>query len=193
MARVLIPLAEGFEEMEAVTVIDVLRRAGIEVVTAGLQPGPVQAARRTVLLPDTDLDAAMDQEYDMIILVGGMPGVANLHKDSRIQALLERFRNNNGFTAAICAAPSILAAQGLLAGKKATGNPKFRAQVALPGVDYCEQAVVTDCTLITSRGPGTSIDFALALIEKLSGPGKRNEVEAGLVRPKTSAPAAVAG
>lgn len=193
MARVLIPLAEGFEEMEAVTVIDVLRRAGIEVVTAGLQPGPVQAARRTVLLPDTDLDAAMDQEYDMIILVGGMPGVANLHKDSRIQALLERFRNNNGFTAAICAAPSILAAQGLLAGKKATGNPKFRAQVALPGVDYCEQAVVTDGTLITSRGPGTSIDFALALIEKLSGPGKRNEVEAGLVRPKTSAPAAVAG
>jgi protein deglycase len=193
MARVLIPLAEGFEEMEAVIVIDVLRRGGVEVVTAGLHPGPVQASRRTVLLPDTDLDAAMGQEYDMIILVGGMPGVSNLHDDPRIQTLLERFRNNNGFTAAICAAPSILAGQGLLTGRKATGNPKFRAQVALPGVDYCEQAVVIDGTLITSRGPGTSIDFALALLDKLSGPDKRNEVEAGLVRPEASAPTAVAG
>lgn len=193
MARVLMPLAEGFEEMEAVTVIDVLRRGGIEVATAGLRPGPVRASRQTVLLPDTDLDAAMGQEYDMIILVGGMPGVSNLQQDPRIQTLLERFQRHQRLTAAICAAPSILAAQGLLAGRKATGNPKFRAQVALPGVDYCEQAVVTDGTLITSRGPGTSIDFALALLEKLSGPGKRNEVEAGLVRPETSAPIAVAG
>lgn len=129
----------------------------------------------------------------MIILVGGMPGVSNLQQDPRIQTLLERFQRHQRLTAAICAAPSILAAQGLLAGRKATGNPKFRAQVALPGVDYCEQAVVTDGTLITSRGPGTSIDFALALLEKLSGPDKRNEVEAGLVRPETSIPATVAG
>lgn len=193
MARVLMPLAEGFEELEAVTVIDVLRRAGIEVVTAGLQPGPVQASRRTVLLPDTDLDAAMGQEYDMIILVGGMPGVTNLHNDPRIQELLERFQHQQRLTAAICAAPSILAAHGMLTGRKATGNPKFRAQVALPGVEYCEQAVVMDGTVITSRGPGTSIDFALALIEQLSGPDKRNEVEAGLVRPEAGAPAAVAG
>lgn len=193
MARVLIPLAEGFEEMEAVIVIDILRRGGIEVVTAGLHAGAVRAARQTVLIPDTDLDSVMDAPFDMLVLIGGMPGVSNLQEDARVQTLVERFRKNHHLTAAICAAPSILAAQGLLAGKKATGNPKFRAQVALPGVDYCEQAVVIDGDVITSRGPGTSVDFALALVKQLAGPDKCNEVEEGLVRTESRALAAAAG
>ena len=90
MARVLVPLAPGCEELEAVTVIDLLRRARIEVVTAGLAPGPVQGSRGTVLLPDSTLDAALQQDYDMIVLPGGQPGATNLEQDTRILALLKK-------------------------------------------------------------------------------------------------------
>lgn len=183
MARVLMPLAEGFEEMEAVIVIDVLRRADIEVVVAGLTEGPVSASRGTRLLPDAALDSVMAEDFDMLVLPGGMPGVKHLREDSRVKALIERFRSRGRTTAAICAAPSILAAYGYLEGKRATGNPKFRDQVALPGVDYREEPVVEDGALITSRGPGTAIPFALALVERLAGQEKRRQVEAGLVLP----------
>lgn len=181
MPSVLLPLAEGFEELEAVTIIDVLRRAGIKVVVAGLQEGPVRGSRETTVVPDAALDAVMDQDFDMITLPGGMPGVKHLREDERIKTLLERFRGRGRYTTAICAAPSILAAYGYLQGKQATSNPKFKDQVALDGIRYREDAVVEDGQVVTSRGPGTSIPFALALVEKLAGPDKRREVEAGLV------------
>jgi 4-methyl-5(b-hydroxyethyl)-thiazole monophosphate biosynthesis len=183
MARVLIPLADGFEELEAVAVIDILRRAGIQVVVAGLSAGPVKGSRHTVLHPDETLDAVMNEDFDMIVLPGGMPGVAHLREDARVRELLERFRSKGRYLAAICAAPSILAAYGHLDGKQATSNPKFKDQVAIDRVRYREEAVVEDGTVITSRGPGTSIPFALALVEKLAGRDKRNEVESGLVLP----------
>lgn len=181
MASVLMPLAEGFEELEAVSIIDVLRRAGIKVVVAGLKDGPVKGSRETVVVPDASLDAVMDQDFDMVALPGGMPGVKNLHEDARIKILLARYTQKGRYTAAICAAPSILAAYGHLDGKNATSNPKFRDQVAIDGVCYHEDAVVTDGNIVTSRGPGTSIDFALALVEQLAGRAKRDEVESGLV------------
>lgn len=183
MPRVLLPLAEGFEELEAVAVIDVLRRGGIEVVVAGLQEGPVKASRGTVLHPDVTLDAVMDQDFDMVVLPGGMPGVKHLQEDERVRGLLERQRSKNRCIAAICAAPSILAAYGHLEGKRATSNPKFKEQVAIGPVRYVEDAVVEDGEVITSRGPGTSILFALALVERLWGTQRRREVEAGLVFP----------
>ncbi|MBN8763748.1 MAG: DJ-1 family protein [Thiobacillus sp. 63-78] len=182
MASVLIPLAEGFEELEAVSIIDVLRRAGIKVVVAGLQDGPVKGSRETVVVPDAPLDAVMSQDFNMVVLPGGMPGVKHLHEDARIKTLLDRYTQKDRYTAAICAAPSILAAYGHLAGRNATSNPKFRDQVAIDGVHYHEEAVVTDGNIVTSRGPGTSIDFALALVEQLAGRAKRDEVESGLVR-----------
>jgi 4-methyl-5(b-hydroxyethyl)-thiazole monophosphate biosynthesis len=181
MASVLMPLAEGFEELEAVSIIDVLRRAGIKVVVAGLKDGPVKGSRETVVVPDASLDAVMDQDFDMVALPGGMPGVKHLHEDARIKTLLARYTQTGRYTAAICAAPSILAAYGYLDGKHATGNPKFKDKVAIDGVRYREDAVVTDGNIITSRGPGTSIDFALALVEQLAGRAKRIEVESGLV------------
>lgn len=187
MKSVLIPLADGFEEMEAVIVIDVLRRAEIDVVTAGLAEGPVKAARGTVLQPDTTLNDVLDQRFDMIVLPGGMPGVTNLREDPRIKQLLARFQEDGGYTAAICAAPSILADFGYLKGKQATSNPKFKGQVAIVDVDYREDPVVEDGGLITSRGPGTSIPFALAIVEKLMGRKKRETVEAGLVLPAAAA------
>jgi 4-methyl-5(b-hydroxyethyl)-thiazole monophosphate biosynthesis len=179
--RVLLPLAEGFEELEAVTIIDVLRRADVEVVVAGLRDGPVRGSRGTVLLPDAPLDAVFGEAFDMLVLPGGMPGVRHLREDPRIGALVQRFHEEARYTAAICGAPSVLAACGLLAGRRVTSNPKFKDEVARPDVHYREEAVVDDGALITSRGPGTAIAFALALVEKLTGRLRRAEVERGLV------------
>lgn len=182
MARVLVPLASGCEELEAVTIIDLLRRAGIEVVTAALEPGPIHASRGVVLLADTTLDAALGQDYDMVVLPGGGPGSDRLDRDRRIEALLKEMAAAGKYTAAICAAPKVLGRLGLLAGKRATSYPGFVDRMHLPGVTYLAEAVVQDGTVITSRGPGTAMDFALHLIEVLAGRAKREEVEAGLVR-----------
>lgn len=183
MAKVLVPLTGGCEELEAVTIIDLLRRAGIEVVTAGLQPGIVKASRGTQLLPDATLDAVLRVEFDMIVLPGGMPGAQHLREDPRIIALLKKMAEQGKYTAAICAAPTVLAEAGLLVGKRVTSYPGFLDKLDVPGMAYLKDAVVKDGKILTSRGPGTAMDFALALIEALAGKARRDEVEAGLVRP----------
>ncbi|MGM0593017.1 MAG: DJ-1 family glyoxalase III [Pseudomonadota bacterium] len=183
MASVLVPLAQGCEELEAVTIIDLLARAGVEVVSAGLEAGPITAARGVVLVPDTTLDEALKRDFDMVVLPGGMPGAEHLDNDPRIADLLRKMADSGKFTAAICAAPKVLASAGLLAGKKATSFPGFLDKMALPDVSYQEDAVVQDGNVITSRGPGTAMDFALTLIENLLGKPKRDEVEANLQRP----------
>jgi len=180
MARVLIPLAQGCEELEAVTIIDLLRRAEIEVVTAGLEDGSITASRGVVLTPDTHLDAVADQDFDMIVLPGGLPGADHLDKDPRVHALLKRLSESGKYTAAICAAPKILANAGLLEGKSATCYPGFLEP--FPHVDVLGSSVVSDGKVITSRGPGTAMDFALALIETLKGKALRKSVEDALVR-----------
>ena len=186
MPDVLIPLAPGCEELEAVTLIDILRRGGIGVVTAGLAPGPVKASRGTVLVPDALLDEVMGHCFDMVVLPGGMPGSEHLKEDARIRALLQRMAAGGHYVGAICAAPMALHAAGLLEGRRATGFPGVLEQ--LPGTHrYCEDAVVQDGKIVTSRGPGTAMDFALALLELLAGKTRREEVEAGLVRPKREA------
>ncbi len=182
MAKVLIPLAEGFEELEAVTIIDLLRRAEIEVVVAGLKDGPVRGSRRTVILPDTTLEQVMEIPFDMMVLPGGQPGSNNLNADERIHRLLQRLSHAGKTTAAICAAPLVLASAGLLKGKKATSYPGALGAQLLEGVDYQQAAVVRDGTVITSRGPGTAMDFALTLIETLAGTAVRQKVEAPLQR-----------
>jgi 4-methyl-5(b-hydroxyethyl)-thiazole monophosphate biosynthesis len=182
MARVLVPLAQGCEELEAVTIIDLLRRARIEVVTAGLQPGIVKASRGTQLVPDTSLDAVLNEGFDMVVLPGGMPGAQHLKEDPRIIGLLKKMAEQDKYTAAICAAPTVLAEAGLLSGKRVTSYPGFLDKMDVPGMAYLKDAVVMDGKVLTSRGPGTAMDFALALVEVLSGKGKREEVEAGLVR-----------
>ena len=183
MPSVLVPLAQGCEELEAVTVIDLLRRAGIDVVTASLDNEPVRASRGTVLIADKTLDEAIVQNYDMIVLPGGLPGADHLDADPRIKELLNSMSDNNKFTAAICAAPKVLASAGLLAGKRATGFPGVLEKLQLPETEIVENPVVIDDKVITSRGPGTAMDFALQLIELLSGKDSRNSVEAALQRP----------
>lgn len=182
MASVLVPLAQGCEELEAVTIIDLLVRAGVEVVTAGLEEGPVTASRGVVLLPQMTLEQALERDYDMVVLPGGMPGATNLENDLRLRELLRTMAANGKFTAAICAAPRALASAGVLSGKRATSYPGHLDKMDLPDVEYREEAVVQDGKVITSRGPGTAMDFALHLVEQLVGREKRNEVEAGLQR-----------
>jgi len=183
MATVLVPLAQGCEELEAVTIIDLLRRAGITVITAGLDTEPVKASRGTVLIPDTNLDAVMAQEFDMIVLPGGLPGADHLNQDSRIHTLLKQMAKADKYTAAICAAPKVLATAGLLNGKHATSYPGSIESIDTQDMVYEEKAVVIDGKVITSRGPGTAMDFALSLIEQLLGKARRDEVEGPLQRP----------
>jgi len=180
MKSVLIPLAPGFEDMEAVTLIDLLRRAGIEVVTAGLTAGLIEGSRGVRVQPDTTLDEVMTRDFDMIALPGGMPGAENLKNDARVLALLRRLGQAGKYTAAICAAPMALAAAGLLEGHRATSFPGFLAN--LPNTIALPDPVVVDGKVATSRGPGTAMDFGLTLIELLAGRAKRDQVEAGLVR-----------
>ncbi|NTV95706.1 MAG: DJ-1/PfpI family protein [Thiobacillus sp.] len=182
MKSVLVPLAPGFEDLEATTIVDLLRRANIEVVTAGLNPGLVQGARGMRVQPDATLDEVLGRDFDMIALPGGMPGAEHLKNDPRIQALLKKMAGAGKYTAAICAAPIALAQVGLLDGKRATSYPGFVEKLAIPGVRLSTDAVVVDGKVVTSRGPGTAMDFTLTLIELLLDRATRDKVEAGLVR-----------
>lgn len=182
MPNVLVPLAEGCEELEAVTIIDLLRRAEIEVTTAGLDTGPVRCSRGTLLLPDTLLDQVMDQDFDMIVLPGGLPGATHLDADPRIHQLLRRQAEQGRYNAAICAAPKVLANAGLLDGFRATSYPGALSADVFPSVQVLDAPVVVDGKLVTSRGPGTAMDFALELIEVLSGRDRRVDVETKLMR-----------
>jgi 4-methyl-5(b-hydroxyethyl)-thiazole monophosphate biosynthesis len=180
MSSVLVLFANGSEELEAITIVNILRRAGVHVTLAGLEAGPLRGSRQTVLLPDTTLDEAVQQHFDMLVLPGGQPGTDTLKSDTRVLQLVRDMYHDDRYVCAICAAPSVLAAAGLLEGRYATSYPG--ALDHCPEVQRQPQAVVEDGKLITSRGPGTAMDFALTLVERLCGDAKRKEVEAGLVR-----------
>ena len=176
MAKVLIPIAEGSEELEAVTLIDILRRGEIDVTVAGLQPGPVRCARGTVIIPDTTLDAVLNTRFDLVVLPGGTAGANHLRDDHRILDLLQRTVAEGGEAAAICAAPLALERAGLLKDRRFTAYPGV-----LPGATG--NVIEIDGPVLTSRGPGTALDFALALVEHLSDRANRKRVEAALQRP----------
>jgi 4-methyl-5(b-hydroxyethyl)-thiazole monophosphate biosynthesis len=179
MATVLVPLAQGCEELEAVTIIDLLRRAEITVVTAGLDDQLVTASRGVVLVADTTLDDALKQSFDMIILPGGLAGTNNLNSDPRIHEILKQMQQQGKYTAAICAAPQVLASAGLLENKSATCYPGTLENVS--HLKLIDAPVVKDGLIVTSKGPATAMEFALQLIEILVGKDKRVEVAEGLL------------
>jgi 4-methyl-5(b-hydroxyethyl)-thiazole monophosphate biosynthesis len=181
MPRVLVPLAQGCEEIEAVTIINVLRRAGLEVLSASLDGRPVKGARGITLVADAPLDEVKGQDFAAVVLPGGQPGTDNLKKDPRILDLLERHAARGAVTAAVCAAPGVLAAAGLLRGKKATSYPGA-LEPAGHGGTVVDAPVVVDGKVITGRSAGMAMDFALAVAAQLLGQAKRDEVEAKLER-----------
>ena len=179
MKKVLVPLAPGFEEIETVTVVDVLRRAGARVTLAGTREGPLKGSRGIYLVADCLLDEVSADDYDLVILPGGQPGTSNLQKDSRVLALLEKMNAENKVIAAICAAPLILQTAGLLKNKTATSHPSIREE--LKEIHYSEHRVEVDGNLITSRGPGTAMEFAMKLVEILFGKERMEVVNKGVL------------
>ena len=186
MKKVLVPLATGCEELEAVTIIDLLRRAEIDVTTASLDDQPVTCAKKTVIIADTTLQTVINDNFDLLVLPGGLPGADNLNDDPRIHQLITRLANENKHIAAICAAPKVLLTNGILNGKKASAYPgslnALDTLVKNNNVQLSDATVQIDGNVITSRGPGTAMDFALTLIEVLLDKEARDKVEKPLCR-----------
>jgi protein deglycase len=182
MPIVLIPLAQGCEELEAVTLIDLLRRADFTVVTASLTQQQVIASRGVRLVADVWLEDVMQDDFDMIVLPGGLPGATHLNDDPRIHTILKRLNQSGKAIAAICAAPLVLVHAGLVNGKKITHYPDILHASEWPNVTLTNDAIVIDGNILTSRGPGTAMDFALTIIEYLSNKITRDSVEASLAR-----------
>jgi len=181
--KVLVPLAEGFEETEAVAIVDVLRRAGLDVVTASLGDRSVRGAHGIVVEADRRLAEVDGGGITALVLPGGLPGTTNLRDDPRVIELAQRLAGEGRLTAAVCAAPQVLAAAGLLdGGVEFTCYPGAAAE--LEGLTPVEgRRVVRSGSVITSQGPGTAIEFALEVVAALAGESKAAEVgEAMLVR-----------
>jgi len=173
--QALVPIANGTEEIEAVCIIDVLRRAGASVTVASVEELQVTASRGVKLVADQLIGACMDETYDLIALPGGMPGAEHLRDAKDLEEMLKRQRREGRLYAAICASPVVvLQHHGLLDGRLATCHPDFVDQ--LENADAAETRVVVDGPCITSRGPGTAIEFALKLVEVLYGERKAEEV-----------------
>jgi len=183
LPKVLVPLAHGCEELEAVTIIDLLRRADIEVVTASLSDEPVKCSRGTVILADKTLDQVMHDSFDLMVLPGGLPGADNLNADPRIHKIIDRLATENKNIAAICAAPKVLLDNGILDGKQATAYPGSLSALDTSKINLNDNPVQIDGNIITSKGPGTAMDFALTLIEILLDNEARKKVEEPLFRP----------
>lgn len=176
---VLVLLAEGFEEIEAVTVIDILRRAGVEVITAGIQTKEITGSRKIRLVADAMFEEVRAQEFDLVVLPGGQPGVDNLRRDPRVLEFLRIRDSQQKGIGAICAAPLVLKDAGIIAGKHLTSYPSVAKE--LVGSVYEESCVVCDGHLVTSQGPGTAMPFALKLVELLKGPEAALEQAAKLL------------
>jgi len=166
--KVVIVLAEGFEEIEAITCIDVLRRAELDVKTAGLSGKAVTGAHGVKVEADITLEN-YDGTADCVVLPGGMPGSKNLQNSKKVAELVKKMNGEGKWVTAICAAPALaLASAGVLEGKRATCYPGFESNFA-PSTKFSAESVVVDGNVVTSRGPGTAMQFALELVEKLAG------------------------
>jgi protein deglycase len=168
--RALVPIADGSEEIEAVCIIDTLRRANVDVTVASVMGRrEIKAARGTRIVADVLIELCANETYDLIALPGGMPGAEHLRDSPQLLELLKRQRASGRLYGAICATPAVaLLPHGLLTGRRATCFPSFLPDLAAaPDVEAAEDRVVVDANLVTSRGPGTAIEFALKLIELL--------------------------
>jgi protein deglycase len=178
--KILVPLAEGFEMIEALSIVDVFRRAGVQVDLAAINDNlQVTSSHQVKIMADLHLSDCLDRKYDCIVLPGGIPGAQNLQKSASLIELLKKQNGENRLYGAICAAPAlVLEHHGLLQGKNATCHPGFAEKLSSHA--YLNQKVVVDKNCVTSRGAGTSIEFALVLLGIVVGEEKKKEVAKGM-------------
>ena len=179
MAKILVTISNGFEEIEAVSIIDICRRAGIEVVTAGVEDRVLIGAHSIKIEMDKRVDEVNSSDFDMIVLPGGLPNAFTLADDNDVQRLLKEFEEKNKKIGAICAAPYALHKAGVL-NQNYTCYPSFEKKIKDDGYQD-DKNVVTDNNVITSRGPATAIDFALEIVNILCEKEIYTNVKSGLL------------
>jgi 4-methyl-5(b-hydroxyethyl)-thiazole monophosphate biosynthesis len=179
MKKVMVAVAPGFEEIETITAVDILRRAGARVDLAGTQSEPIEGSRGVRILADVQLSEVDHKGYDLVVLPGGQPGTTNLQNNENIIGIIQNMNQDKKIVAAICAAPMVLQTAGVLKDHTATSHPSV--QEKLNGVRYSEDRVVVDGNLVTSRSPGTAMEFALKLVEILFGAERVQTVNNGVL------------
>jgi protein deglycase len=177
MKTILVTLAPGFEEIETITVVDILRRAGARVTLAATVRGVIEGSRGIKIVPDDMLEVIMDKEFDLIFLPGGQPGTDNLKNDLRIIKLLQKMQDQGKYISAICAAPTILQKADILKDSSMTCHPSVKFQFDA----YTDDRVVIDGKIITSQSPGTAMELALKLVDILFGVDRMKKVNAGVL------------
>ncbi|OYT66193.1 DJ-1 family protein [ANME-1 cluster archaeon ex4572_4] len=187
MAKAVLFLAAGFEEIEAASVADVLRRGGVEVVVAGLQEqagaGAVEGGHGIRVVPDTTVGGVEVEDFDAVVLPGGYPGYENLGNDRRVLDAVKSAVEQGKVVAAICGAPTVLAKAGVLKGKRATIFPGMEAWLTAAGAEVrpLSERVVVDGKIVTSQGPWTALEFGVKLVEILVGAKRARELKDELV------------
>lgn len=172
-------LAEGFEEVEALAPVDILRRSGIEVKTVGINSNIIRGSHSIPVITDLDInEIEPDESVDMIVLPGGMPGTLNLEANEKVLSFVDYCVENDIYISAICAAPSILGHKGILKGKRATCFPGFESE--LIGATVTKELVVNDGKITTAKGAGSAVKFGLMLVSLLAGKEKADALEASL-------------
>lgn len=177
--KVLIPLAPGFEEIETITVVDVLRRAGARVTLGGTENGPIKGSRGVLVMPDAPLNTQSPKDFDMIVLPGGQPGTTNLTNSANLINFLKIMNEESKYIAAICAAPLVLQKAGLAKDRMLTSHPTVKGQLKVK--KYLNERVVVDGLFITSQAPGTALEFSLKLVEVLFDSEMVKKVNAGML------------
>ena len=176
--KILVFLANGLEEIEAITSIDILRRAGLDVTTAALEDKTVHGSHDVDIIADDELDSLVVSDFDGIVLPGGLPGSTNLRDDERVIDIVKKMDNKNKLVAAICAAPMVLAKAGVLEDSKFTIHPGVEDEIELKSSG--ERTFVHD-NVITGIASGAAMEFAFKIVEKLSGREKVDEINQGVI------------
>ena len=171
--------ADGFEEMEAITIADVLRRAELDVVLIGIGGLCISGAHAISVNMDNQIDDILPGSLDAVVLPGGMPGAENLANDDKVKSLLQEMNDEGKYIGAICAAPMALNAAGLITDKTVTCYPSFES--TLGDAVYTGDAVTVDGNIVTGKGPGAAFDFTLKLVALLTSPDKANELATALL------------
>ena len=179
MKRVLVPFANGFEEIEAITIVDILRRAGAEVCTAALEKKNVEGSHGIKMITDVVLDDVVKEDWDLVVLPGGVPGAPNLMDDDRIIKLLKDQAEAQKTSAAICAAPAVLEKAGLTKNLEVTSHPAWADRMIT--AIHTGERVQSAQRIITGQAAGSAMEFAFKLVEFLFGTDKVEEVNTGVI------------